>query len=1011
MIPDMNKTTHDSAGSVLIAKLAWSFNKWSGFDEEGYTKRELSGYGYVKNKGIANEWWNFYDFGDPYYYGHIEIGGKTPSNYKNNGFILFASYHIFEKKFYIIGFYGGADFGIYSNPPQKLWKTLPDTIHSMIENDVQTGKISEDILTELQKEPEFRWRGRKEISTAFQEFVDFDPKKFNISPWGQSGYLKVGEGEKIPPNAVKGILEQALKIHKNKLSSNEPEKEKLQEIVTKIQTVLDIYFPGTEEKKYWQIAPGAQAKDWEYCIGNQIIPIYFREYLKNLTDEILSYDQNQLTEFCRKNNPGAKPGQIGTAVESIWNFFNNIKIGDVILANRGKSLALGWGVVTSGPKLYSGEKDIKIYRDVNWKDTNLNRSLTNDQGKNFFKAICQITKNHFDSIVNPEPKSYWGLLSGLVKQGGSREFWEYAKENNVIGIGCGNTDYIEFIEKFGQKLFQFDTREKYEEAFLEFHPNNVPRFIWEFIYEMNIGDVIILSKGKQSIIAQGIIKSDARLDTSSYCRILRDVDWKIISPEILIPDVYKGKFSNYIIKLSSDEYRQIVDTTGKLPPVRKLNNFKKQVILYGPPGTGKTYTSVIKAHEIIFGENNPTITYRTLQDKLRTQQKNEIDVSQLSWLEAIVLAFDEINKEKIQVDEIKKSRLIQDFSSYKNNQYVSNTIWGVLQAESTLDSTTVKFKVKSGREYFDKDTESNWYLTEKGKEFQRNLIEDLNDLPETSDSQFSFITFHQSFSYEDFIEGIRPELNNADESSIVYRVKDGIFKEICKKAAKDPGNNYILIIDEINRGNISKIFGELITLLEDNKRIGEKEEITVKLPYSNETFGVPSNVYIIGTMNSTDKSIALVDIALRRRFHFERLNVEYDLIKNTDANTFLKELNSIICAAKNADYEIGHYYFMNIPEDDPGNQELKKVFSNQILPLLEEYFFNDWEALATILGRDAIKIETKKKLVWDEDSGDFEEETGDFDMIHGRCLRPLDTVFESAVKNLGIKKSNQESNP
>ncbi|MGV8088104.1 MAG: McrB family protein [Methanomicrobiales archaeon] len=454
--------------------------------------------------------------------------------------------------------------------------------------------------------------------------------------------------------------------------------------------------------------------------------------------------------------------------------------------------------------------------------------------------------------------------------------------------------------------------------------------------------------------------------------------------------------------------KQIFKKTNKISESFKT---KKQVILYGPPGTGKTYSSVIKAHEIIFGNKDDTITYRILQDKLRKQPKSTIDLSQLTWIQAIILAFDEINKEKLQVDEIKNSKIIQDFISYKNSQYISNTIWALLQEESKLDSITVKLKNKSGREYFDKDTESNWYLTEKGKEFQQNLINDLQESPETSDSQFSFITFHQSFSYEDFVEGIRPELNHADESSIVYRVKDGIFKEICKKALKDPGNNYVLVIDEINRGNISKIFGELITLLEDNKRIGEREEIIVRLPYSNESFGVPGNVYIIGTMNSTDKSIALVDIALRRRFHFERLTVDYELIQNSDAKAFLRELNSIICALKNADYEIGHYYFMNIPVNDPGNQELKQVFSNQILPLLEEYFFNDWEALATILGRDAITIETKKKFVWDEDSGKFEEETGDYDKIHGRCLKPLDAVFESAMNNLVIKKGTPEHNP
>ncbi|MEI6842642.1 MAG: AAA family ATPase, partial [Methanomicrobiales archaeon] len=207
-------------------------------------------------------------------------------------------------------------------------------------------------------------------------------------------------------------------------------------------------------------------------------------------------------------------------------------------------------------------------------------------------------------------------------------------------------------------------------------------------------------------------------------------------------------------------------------------------------------------------------------------------------------------------------------------------------------------------------------------------------------------------------------------------------------AELDPANNYVLIIDEINRGNISKIFGELITLLEDNKRAGETEEITVRLPYSGEDFCVPNNIYIIGTMNSTDKSIALVDVALRRRFHFERLNVNYELIANEDAKKFLKVINSIICALKNPDFEVGHFYFMNIKKIDDGNQELKKVFSNRILPLLEEYFFNDWEALATILGPASIRIEPRKKMVWDDDNGKFIKDSGDFDQIYGRCIEP-----------------------
>jgi hypothetical protein len=239
-------------------------------------------------------------------------------------------------------------------------------------------------------------------------------------------------------------------------------------------------------------------------------------------------------------------------------------------------------------------------------------------------------------------------------------------------------------------------------------------------------------------------------------------------------------------------------------------------------------------------------------------------------------------------------------------------------------------------------------------------------------------------------------------------VKDGIFKEICKKASLDPDKNYVLIIDEINRGNISKIFGELITLLEDNKRAGEREAITVRLPYSNQDFSVPNNVYIIGTMNSTDKSIALVDVALRRRFHFERLNVNYDLIQNEEAKNFLMGLNGIICALKNPDFEIGHSYFMHIPEVDEGNQELKKVFTSKILPLIEEYFFNDWEALATILSPDSIHIEKRKKLVWDEDSGEFKKESEEFDRISGRCIDYKKDIFENTRKNLENQQKTQE---
>lgn len=201
-------------------------------------------------------------------------------------------------------------------------------------------------------------------------------------------------------------------------------------------------------------------------------------------------------------------------------------------------------------------------------------------------------------------------------------------------------------------------------------------------------------------------------------------------------------------------------------------------------------------------------------------------------------------------------------------------------------------------------------------------------------ARVKFITFHQSFGYEDFIEGFRPN----DKGNI--KIEKGIFHNICKSSEDNENKKYYLVIDEINRGNISKIFGELITLIEEDKR----DKIEVILPYSKETFKVPSNLFIIGTMNSTDKSIALIDIALRRRFTFLKMSPNETLVPQI-AKRIFNDLNKRILETIGEDYKIGHSYFMNISNED----DLNFVLEYKITPLLEEYFYGNKEQLNEVL--------------------------------------------------------------
>ena len=240
----------------------------------------------------------------------------------------------------------------------------------------------------------------------------------------------------------------------------------------------------------------------------------------------------------------------------------------------------------------------------------------------------------------------------------------------------------------------------------------------------------------------------------------------------------------------------------------------------------------------------------------------------------------------------------------------------------------------------------------------------------------SVITFHQSYSYEEFIIGLKAKTK--EDGNIEYSYEKGVFYNACERAAVlagysslaeccsdtnesrnakfaaaagDKSRQFLFCIDEINRANISAVFGDLISLIEENKRLGAQNEMIVRLPYTQELFGVPANLRLLGTMNTADRSIQILDTALRRRFQFKEYLPDYSVLRSDKAKTILQAINDRIRALLGQDRQIGHSYFYDIEASAADESiQILKALANKIIPLLQEYFYNDVEKIRVVLG-------------------------------------------------------------
>jgi len=668
------------------------------------------------------------------------------------------------------------------------------------------------------------------------------------------------------------------------------------------------------------------------------------------------------------------------------------------------------------------------------------QELRKDPG---FASADFITLDYFLYFISLS--KVWQLTGGRNGQSWRDEIWQ---KEGIAGYG---TTGIE--EKYGDSICSADERklaQMYADAVegkSAGYEKQVAALLNQFINKVNVGDVLVINQGTTAILGYGVVTSGPLFSKNHFVgdpQVYRKVAWvwDLQNLNVPIPEDMKSQFGLAISPIGFKQFQKLIpkDIIPVDEEQKQMNEIetkmmdllknKRQIILYGPPGTGKTYY----ANEFI--KNIQSLPYKIEENSLLDQRVFSLttyapkyeNVRSLKIGEKFVYDWTGRKNWQRYYDELQEGdpAIVYDAKLHK----FTTVVRCVHKAEEALEFVIISqingvtfaaMKEDPVLSQTDLVRASMAFSLRVFKEEELKRIIELspsldydmlgvriNKIQETIENK-EIITFHPSFGYEDFIEGLRPFTDTNEQ--LRFRIEDGIFKKFAKKACNvllheagidkewtDDGDipdltdaeklkirekasavPFYLIIDEINRGDMSRIFGELITLLEADKRYGEKNEPrpSVQLPCSKKRFAIPPNLLVIGTMNTADKSIALVDIALRRRFGFIEMMPDYGFLKGylrqSDASlqeisdtsiSLLETINRKINASYDRDHQIGHSYLTRIRDAKTRDEAIRALhfaWYYEILPLLQEYFYDSPEKLSDIVGKKFITLDQNRR--------------------------------------------------